>query len=454
MLIGRNNELNQLATYYERDKSQIVVLYGQKYVGKTALLNEFMSDKPGFYYRAEPVSEKEQRYRFGLFFASLGIKTLKYPEYSDIFTCFSQKHTQKKVIVIDEFQNIIKNCPDFMDKLVSYVHSGLNRQDVFVILCSSSVSFVENSMVEKIGEAAFELSGFLKIKPLNFRHLREYFSLYTNEDCALCYSVLGGYPGLWRMFDEKQSVKDNIVKNILDKSGPLHNVANSLIEGELRETGVYNTILSALSEGKNKLNDLHEHTGFSRAKISVYIKNLMELDFVNKVFSVDSEGRDNAQKGLYDISVHFLDFWFTFLFKNSSLMDTESPEEFYALRILPGLKQYAGKYFKEICSDYLKGLNDRNRLPIRAEKYGVWYGKLGTIDVVASDNSGKNLIAMCIYDKPMVTYDDYERLLMLASKAKISPDNVYLFAGMRFDEKITLEAKVGKNLKLVLLDRI
>ena len=59
MLIGRNNELNQLATYYERDKSQIVVLYGQKYVGKTALLREFMSDKPGFYYRAEPVSEKE-----------------------------------------------------------------------------------------------------------------------------------------------------------------------------------------------------------------------------------------------------------------------------------------------------------------------------------------------------------------------------------------------------------
>ena len=43
MIIGRNNELNQLATYYERDRSQIVVLYGQKYIGKTAILKEFMA---------------------------------------------------------------------------------------------------------------------------------------------------------------------------------------------------------------------------------------------------------------------------------------------------------------------------------------------------------------------------------------------------------------------------
>ena len=35
MIIGRNNELNQLGTYYNRDKSQIIVLYGQKYIGKT-----------------------------------------------------------------------------------------------------------------------------------------------------------------------------------------------------------------------------------------------------------------------------------------------------------------------------------------------------------------------------------------------------------------------------------
>lgn len=454
MIIGRSAELNQLGNYYDREKSQIVVLYGQKYIGKTSLLKEFMQDKPGFYYVAEPVSEREQKYRFACYLASLGIKTLKYPEFSEVFACFGKKHTQKKVIVIDEFQNIIKNCPTFMDELISFIHSTWKKQEYLIILCSSSVGFVENSMVSKIGEAAFELSGFIKVRELKFQDLREYFSYYTNEDCAVCWSVLGGVPGLWAMFDEKLSVKENIIKNILQKNGSLREVSKKLVGDELRETNVYNTILSSLSEGKRKLNDLYDHTEFSRAKISVYIKNLMELELVEKVFSIDTEGRDNVQKGLYDISNHFVDFYYTFLFKNSSFLEFESPEEFYTLRILPFLKQYVGKYYREICLEHMMRLNDRNKLPFRIEKFGMWVGKPGTIDIVAEAEDGKNIIAVCVYDKPMLTYDDYEWLIYCADKAKINADYFYLYAGSRFDEKLTLEAKVRDNLQLVLLDRI
>ena len=164
MIIGRNSELNQLRNYYERDKSQILVVYGQKYIGKTALIKEFMNDKPGFYFACEPASEREQKYRLGLRLAELGIKTLKYPELSDVFSCIGKKHTQKKVIVFDEFQNILKSNNNFFDELISFIHSNWNNQEYLVILSSSSVGFVENSLVSRIGEAAFELSGFLKLK--------------------------------------------------------------------------------------------------------------------------------------------------------------------------------------------------------------------------------------------------------------------------------------------------
>lgn len=454
MIIGRNYELNQLGNYYDRENSQIIVVYGQKYIGKTALLKEFMQDKPGFYYVAEPASEREQKYRFGLYFANLGIKTLKYPEFSDVFECFGMQHTQKKVIVIDEFQNIVKSCPTFMEELISFIHSSWKNQQYLVILASSSVGFVENSMVSKIGEAAFELSGFLKVRKLRFEDLREHFSLYTNEDCTITWAILGGIPGLWKMFDEKLSVKENIIRTIISKDGALHDVSKFIVGDELRETNVYNTILSALSEGKRKLNDLYEHTEFSRAKISVYLKNLMELELVDKVFSIDSEGRDNAQKGIYDIANHFVDFYYTFLFRNSSFLDFDSPEEFYTLFVAPYLKQFVGKYYREICLEHLQKLNDRGKLPIKADKFGMWVGKQGTIDIVAKDSDDKNVLAICIYDKPMLTYDDYEWLLFCAEKAKLSADYVYLYAGSRFDEKVTLEAKVRDSLTLYLLDRI
>lgn len=454
MIIGRNAELNQLGNFYDRDNSQIVVLYGQKYIGKTTLLKEFMQDKPGFYYVAEPASEREQKYRFGAFFAAHGIKTLKYPELSDIFESLSRSHTQKKVVVIDEFQNMIKSCPTFLDELISFVHSSWKTQEYLFILVSSSVGYVENSMVSKIGEAAFELSGFIKVRELKFEDMREYFSLYTNEECAICWSILGGVPGLWKMFDEKMSLKDNIVKKLIAKDGPLLNVAKNMVSDELRETNVYNTILSAISEGRHKLNELYEHTEFSRAKISVYLKNLMELELVYKVFSVDSEGRENAQKGIYDIANHLVDFYYTFLFRNSSFLGVESNEEFYALRVLPLLKQYVGKYYREICTEHLMKLNDRGRLPIKVERFGIWVGKPGVIDIVATAEDGKNILAVCIYDKPMFTYEDYEWLLFCADKAKLTPDYVYLFAGSRFDEKVNLEAKVRDSLTLCMLDRL
>ena len=49
----------------------------------------------------------------------------------------------------------------------------------------------------------------------------------------------------------------------------------------------------------------------------------------------------------------------------------------------------------------------------------------------------------------MMTYEDYEWLLSYARKVKINADYIYLYTASGFDEKLDLEAKVKKNLKLV-----
>ncbi len=454
MIYGRASELKQLNTYYDRENSQILVLYGKKYVGKTTLLKEFLVDKPGFYYCAAPASSKEQKYRLGMWLASQNIKSLKYPEFTEVFAALGREHTQKKVIVIDEFQYIIKSCPEFINELISFIHSSWKNQEYLVVLSSSSVEFVENAMVSKIGEAAFELSGFIKLKELTFKDLKEHFSMYTLENCATVWAILGGMPGLWEMFDPKMSLKENIIKKIIKPNGSLHYTGFNMVNDELRETGVYNTILSALSEGKFKLNDLYEHTDFSRAKISVYLKNLMELELVKKVFSVDTEGRDYVQKGIYAISDHYVDFTYSFLYRNISLLESMTAEEFYSAVIQPALKSYVQRYFPEICLEYMMAENDKGRMMIKADSFGTWVGKNGTIDIVAYNEDGDATLGICNFDKPMFTYEDYEWLMFCADKAQLPTEEVYVFAAGRFDEKLTLEGKVSKNLKLVLLDRM
>jgi len=452
MLLGRTSELKHLNNYYDQEGSQIMVMYGQRNIGKTSLLRYFVQDKPFYYYCARSASEREQQYQWGRELGKKGIKMPKYPSFAEIFSALIPEKVQKKVIIIDEFQHLIKSSDRFIKDLISFVHNYWQAQNVMIILVSSSIGWVENSMINKIGDAAYELSSFLKIKELSFEHMMEFFPGYSLEQCIECYAILGGVPGLWEHFNDKSSLKDNICKYILDDRAYLHLEGQRIVEEELRETGVYNTILAAIAQGHHKLNDLYLHTEFSRAKISVYLKNLIELELVEKVFSYDTEGKENTQKGIYRISNHYVNFYFTYIYPNLTDLEVLKPLEFYKTYVADTLKTYVAEYFKTVCRQHIEKWNKWNQLPVEIDRLGEWVGKLGSIDIIAQNNDGTTIVGICNWDKPLMRYDDYEWLLFCCKEAKINVDYVYLFSVHRFDEKLNLEAKVKPNLKLISLD--
>ena len=449
MLLGRKAELKHLNNYYDREGSQIVVVYGQKHVGKTTLVREFMKERPGYYYLARACSEREQTYQWGMQMIRDGYEMEAFPGFRDILIGITRRESGKKVIVIDEFQNIVKVSSEFMKELVSFMHSHWNREEVMIILCSSTIGWVENSMVPRIGEAAYELSGFLKIREMPFEDIVERFPNFRIEECVEAYAILGGYPGLWNQFDDRLTIQQNICRHILNPDSCLFGEWDRMVAEQLRETSVYNTILAAIASGKYKLNDIYLHTGFSRAKISVYLKNLMELELVEKVFSYDVADKENVQKGIYRISHPYVNFYFTYMYPYMSALQTVSVGEYYNQYIYPVFRKYVSGCFKQVCREHLEKLNKRGRLPIYYEMSGEWVGKEGTIDVIAQDAEGRTLIALCNWEKAMMTYEDYEWLLSYARKVKIRTDYIYLYTASGFDEKLDLEAKVKKNLKLI-----
>ncbi len=454
MVWGRTSELKYLNAYFDREGSQIVVVYGERNVGKTALLEQFVQDKPYSYYRARSASEREQRYLWGAEVGKGGGIASKYPSFTEILQSLCVHKMNKKVIIIDEFQYIIKAGSEFMKELTAFLSDMAKEMQIMVVLCSSSIGWVENSMINRIGDAAHELSGLLKVRELSFETTMEYFPGFSTEQCIEAYAVLGGMPGLWRHFDDKLSIRENICRHILTKGCYLHYEGQRIVEEELRETSVYDTILASIAAGNHKLNDLYLHTEFSRAKISVYLKNLMELELVEKIFSYDTEGKANAQKGIYRITNHFVDFYFTFLYPNLSRLEQLSPEKFYLSFIAPAFKGYVAEYFKTVCQQHIEKWSKWKRLPIEVDRIGEWVGKFGTIDVVAQSQEGDTIIGICNWDKPMMRYDDYEWLLFCAQKAKLHADYIYLFSVGRFDEKLDLEAKVKRNLRLISLDEM
>lgn len=453
MLLGRGAELEQLNHYYDREGSQIVVVYGQKHIGKTALVKEFVKDKHASFYVARACSEKEQVYQWS---RELGTKDSMQPHtsFDSIFMALTENDAEKSVLVVEEFQNTVKAGPAFMKELTTFINREWENREVLVLLCTSSVGWVENSMLKKIGEAAYELSGLLKIKELRFRDCAAFFPNYTKEQCIEIYAVLGGLPGMWACFDDTLTVKENIIRTILKRNGSLCHDGERLLTEDLREPAVYNTILASIAEGRHKLNDLHLHTGFSRAKISVYLKNLMELELVEKVFSFDTEGYDNVQKGIYRISNRFTHFYFKFIYPHLSSLEFMDEEAFYASFIAPELKSYVAEYFIDVCKEHLEDMNEAGELPFIYDRAGEWIGKVGTIDIVAQNEENNTLLVHCNYDKPMMPYEEYEKLLYCAKKAKLEAEYVYLYSVGNFDEKLSLEARVKENLTLVSLKEL
>ncbi|MDE6663153.1 MAG: ATP-binding protein [Lachnospiraceae bacterium] len=455
MLPGRMPELQYLNQYYDQRGSQILVVYGQRHIGKTTLIKEFMEDKSGYYYLARACSDREQMFQWGMQLRADEIIIDKdFPEVNDIFTAICESDVSKKVIVIDEFQNMVKADGVFMEELINFLHSREDKSGALVVLCSSSIAWVENTMLDKLGKSAYEISGLLKIKNLSFIDTMHRFPDFRIEECVETYSILGGIPGLWNQFDDKLTIQQNICRNILNPDCFLFAEGERIVAEQLRETSVYNTILAAIASGKCKLNDIYLHTDFSRAKISVYLKNLIELELVEKVFSFDTAGRENAQKGIYRIVHPLVDFYFTYMYPNMSALHTLSVGEFYNKYIYPDFKKYVSGYFTQVCRQHLEKLNERGRLPIRFDSSGEWVGKEGTIDLIAQDKDGKTLIGMCNWEKPMLTYADYEWILDCAKQARINADYIYLYTASRFDEKLNLEAKVKPNLRLMMISDI
>jgi len=455
MLIGRDSEINVLNEYKRRSGNQVMIMYGLKGVGKTTLAREFLADSGDYIlFDCKQVYEREQLYQWSNT-DKLPLELPDYPEYSDLFAAIA-KHFEnsenKNILVFDEFQYLLKYSNEFTNHLFDFL--AASEKPYFVILISSSIEWVENSMVGKIGQRARGITGFFKVKELCFADFRTYFTKFKYDECVTGYAILGGIPKLWKYFDKNKSFKDNIIHNILDMNAPLLTYGEDFVAGELRETSVYNTILWALANGKNKLNDLYNHTQFSRAKISVYIKNLMELGFVSKEFSVDTEGRENTQKGVYDICCNYVDFSYKFLFPYKNELTYKDPVQFYNDHIRPNLKKYTAKYFPAICKEYLDTQNGFNNLPIKYDRMGSWLGKAGTIDFVCRDAGEHTLIALCNWEKPMMRFDDYEWLMYCAKQAKITPDYVYLFSAGGFDDGLHFAVSSKKNIKLITLDEL
>lgn len=446
MFIGRTKELNFLNDYYQRKESNLVVLYGRRGIGKTELLRVFSKDKQCIYYNARECSIKEQYYILEREWEeSYGIKAEE-KRYSAVLAKAAEQYS---VLIIDEFHYMMKNSEEWAVALNSVIKES--NKKLLVILSSSSIHWVENDMVNSIGELAESISAFLKIREFTFADIMSRFPDFDIEQCMIVYSILGGVPAYLNLWMEKRTLRENIEALFLHKDGRLYREAQNYLKMELRELGLYNTILSSFVGGTNELNDIYEQTGFSRAKVSVYVKNLMDLDILEKVPSYDPFNKDGL-RGIYRIRERVVQFWYRFVFPNLSLLEQREFKKVYSEKIENELEHYLEPYFIEICKEYMELLSEHQRLPYQIDKIGSWYGEGGMLDIVGETMDKKVFLGKCKWSQEAMTEEDFMNVLNLTIQAGIEPDYYFLFSKNGFTSGLEVKARGISNMTLLSLE--
>lgn len=458
MFVGRKKELAELTAGSKKSGVPVVVLYGREGVGKTTLAREFARERNCVYYLGRELSKEEQKRYFqdvlGQVTELVNQAVRAALSATATEAAKAAKAAEKICFIVDEFDVMEKAYKDFFAELDAYVSESAWEDRVMLLLISSSAQWVENQMTDDMGTFSARVVQVMKLKEFTFLEMVNRFPGSTTEECITIYSILGGVPGYLDLWDPSESVKENIIRLMLLPGGPLRKEAARFLKTSLRELPFYNTILSVLAEDEPKLNYLYNRTGFSRAKISVYIKNLIQIDVAEKYFSYEPKKKEYVLKGLYGISDRFLHFWYKFIFPNSSALEYEKAEQFYKNHIENKLYEFVEQTYIQVCKEFLVLMGQYGKLPGTFDQPESFYGKEGVIPIVLTGKDEKLLVALCKWSAEPMTGADFEELLKRTEQLGQEADYYYLFSKEGFRSELSAAASGMDNIELIDLESL
>lgn len=455
----REEELRKLNKRYHAGDFECIIIYGRRRVGKTTLINEFCKDKPTIFFSALNTTEIEN-------LESLSKSIMNYerpdmdafPEFKtydaalDELTALSMH--ERIVFVIDEYPYLAKAKPSISAMLQHIIDHKWNNSKMFLILCGSSMSFMENQVLGQESPLYGRRTGQFKIAPLDYKESAVFHPDLSTEDNALIYGITGGVPHYINKLGVKESVDEALLDNFFDRSSYLYEEPANLLKQELREPAIYNAIITAIAQGASRINDIALKTGQENSVVSKYLGTLIDLGIVKKETPVTEK---IGKKTIYELADSFFRFWYRFVPANMSAIDSGRIQKSYANSIKKNLPDYMGLTFEHMCRDYL--LYYEKDLPIELNQVGQWWGtdnknkKQVQIDIVGTPVEGDEyIIGSCKYRNEKIGLDELELIREYAQVfGKGKKYYYYIFSKGGFTEGL-IQAKNRGEVRLIGLD--
>ncbi|MEI8132248.1 MAG: ATP-binding protein [Leptolinea sp.] len=396
--VGRERELQVLNELWQSKRSEFLILYGRRRVGKTRLLKTWAerSQARVFYWVADPTSSFDQLRSFSQALFNFTSKHLPaaenfdYGSWRQAFQVMADLAEHERIaIFIDEFTYLLEAESGIAGILQNVWDQILNNSNMLMVLSGSHLGMMQRQVLSYQAPLYGRATGKLQLEPLRFGDTSKYFPNFNAEERVALYAMLGGIPAYWERVQQDLNISENIRKLFLSPNTLLQDEPRLLLQDFLKEQRNYVTILKALAAGAATPTEISPKTGMPASQIPQYLENLIETGFIARKTPVTRP--ENTKLGRHIITDPYLRFYFRFLSHRQSQLAFGVQEQTLD-EIKRHLLDFIGTHtWEELCREWLLKASALKELPFEADQVGSAWTRAAQIDVVGINRMEKTL---------------------------------------------------------------
>lgn len=425
-LIGREQECKELKWAMESNRSEFIVMYGRRRVGKTFLVRRFFNDTYTFHFVGAHQQSKIiqlQNFRESLlrFSSDKNIPVLE--NWHDAFLSLERYlegcNEKRKVLFFDEMPWMDTQGSDFVAELEYFWASWVqNRDDIVLIACGSATSWMKEKLEDNQGGLHNRITHRIYLRPFFLNECKAYLEDHGFEwdDYLIlqCYMLFGGVPYYLSLLRPHLSLPENVDALVFRRGGNLSNEFNELFNALFRNADRYTDIVRLLATKRQGFirSEIEKATGFSGGGLTKMLDNLERCDFI---VAYSQYGNKNKQT-LYRLADLYTLFYLRYV-ENNRTLDEQYWQHHFTDR---SVESWEGFTFEEICLRHLPHIKRGLGISGMATEASSWRfipkkddtRKGAQIDlVIKRADKIIHLVEMKFSETPFVIKKDYEQQL-------------------------------------------
>ncbi len=368
IIIGRKNELETLERLYTSRKSEFVIVYGRRRVGKTFLIDQRFDELFSFRISALANATSEQQLtKFQTIFNASADATLAlssppknwFEAFQSITKLVGGDTRRRKVLFFDELPWFDTHGSDFIIALEDFWNNwAARRSDILLIGCGSAASWMINKLILNRGGLHNRITERILLQPFTLQETEAFLKskggVFDRYQLLELYMAMGGIPFYLDNVLVNRSVAQNIDRMFFTPGAILNIEYIALYRSLFNRYEKHVAVVEALAQ---KSKGLTRSALLAASKLpdggstSNILDELEQSGFIKRYFPFGKTKRD----ALYQLIDPYSLFYLTFV-KDSK---TEGQGAWLSQADSPKWRAWSGYAFEYICRYHIDAIKKR-----------------------------------------------------------------------------------------------